>query len=116
MDLNEKTKAAADLARMLENRLAEQERIIRLICARNERVELDKAWEQSTTRKLAIALLTYFLTCIVFWSIGVTEFALNAFIPTIGYLLSTQSLPAVRRIWAARIRAQGKDETPAECG
>jgi hypothetical protein len=34
---------------------------------RNERVELDKAWETSWARKFLIAVLTYFVIVLFFW-------------------------------------------------
>jgi putative hydrolase of the HAD superfamily len=50
---------------------------------RNERVELNKAWETSFMRRGFIAGVTY----------------LNALVPTGGYLLSTLSLPFIKRYW-----------------
>lgn len=63
----------------------------------NKKVELDKKWETSWTRRIFIATITYL---IAFWfmnSIGVDVAYLNALVPTGGYLLSTFSLPFVRK-------------------
>ena len=75
---------------------------IDLIKKRNSRVEADKAWEISGSRILFIALATYIVTAIVFYLIGVNNFLLSAFIPTIGYCLSIQSLPFIKKWWIDR--------------
>jgi len=72
---------------------------IDLIKERNKRVEADKAWEISKTRVAFIVLMTYIITAIVFYFIGVKNFFLNALIPTVGFYLSTQSLPFIKEWW-----------------
>lgn len=67
--------------------------------ARNQRVEIDKAWEQSRSRKVFLLLLTYLIASLVFMALGSVDPFLSALIPTVGYLISTFSLPAVRRRW-----------------
>jgi preprotein translocase subunit SecF len=66
---------------------------------RNVRVEADKAWETSLFRKISIAITTYIIASVVMYFIGVSDFLLNALIPTIGYLLSTLSLPFIKDWW-----------------
>lgn len=72
---------------------------IDLIKERNRRVEADKAWETSRTRVVSIVAMTYILTAIVFYFIGVKNFFLNALIPTVGFYLSTLSLPFIKKWW-----------------
>ena len=72
---------------------------LRSIKERNRKVELSKAWETSFIRICSITILTYLITSIVFWIIGVPNFLLNALIPTIGYVLSIQSMPKIRDKW-----------------
>lgn len=69
------------------------------IIQRNTRVEIDKAWETSWTRRGIIALITYTVAIIFMMRIGVTDAYLNALVPTGGYLLSTLSLPVAKRWW-----------------
>lgn len=69
------------------------------ILARNARVETDKAWEKSKTRRAAIAGITYCIALLFMWRIGIDEPYLNALIPTGGYLLSTLSLSFVKKYW-----------------
>lgn len=71
---------------------------------RNRKVELDKRWESSWTRRLLIILFTYILLGSYMWAIGVTQPLLNAVIPTIGFTLSTLSLPVFRKMWEAKKR------------
>lgn len=67
--------------------------------ARNTRVELDKAWETSLTRKLSIAILTYFVVTLFFLAAGFARPFLNSLVPTAGYILSTLSLPVIKKWW-----------------
>ena len=76
---------------------------IRLIKERNQRVESDKAWETSWFRRGLIAVITYAVASLALYVIGVTDFYLAAFIPTLGFLLSTLTLPAVKRWWVTRV-------------
>ncbi|MEA3248795.1 MAG: hypothetical protein U9Q03_00360 [Patescibacteria group bacterium] len=72
---------------------------------RNRRVETDKAWEMSRFRVGALLVMTYIIASIVFWLIGVKDFYTSAFIPTIGYFISVQTLPILKRWWLKRYRA-----------
>lgn len=66
---------------------------------RNARVTADKSWETSWMRRGTIAMITYFTAAAVLYGIGASDWALNAIVPVAGYLLSTLSLPAVRRVY-----------------
>ena len=76
---------------------------IQAIKDRNQRVEADKAWEQSWVRRLFIALITYIIASIWLVLINEPAFLLKAIVPTAGYLLSTLSLPFIKRWWAKNI-------------
>lgn len=75
---------------------------IERIKERNERVEVDKAWETSVTRMAVLAVSTYVVAALTLWTIGNDGPFVNALIPTIGFLLSVQSLPLVKRWWVKR--------------
>jgi hypothetical protein len=75
------------------------EQQLQSILDRNARVEREKAWEVSWTRRLSIAVLTYVVAVLFLWSIGIPVPYLQAFVPTLGYLLSTVSIPWVKRWW-----------------
>ena len=73
---------------------------VELIKERNKRVELDKAWEVSLTRKVCIAILTYFV--VVLYSYIISKFSniwLSSLVPVMGFLLSTLSIKFVRKVW-----------------
>lgn len=72
---------------------------IDLIKQRNLRVEADKSWETSSTRKIAVAILTYLTVLLFFSVIHVEKPLMNAVVPTLGFLLSTLSLPLIKKWW-----------------
>ena len=68
--------------------------------ARNKRVELDKTWETSWTRKIIIAILTYIV--VITYSTLIKKSSsvfLSSLVPVIGFVLSTLSLRLARKIW-----------------
>jgi hypothetical protein len=67
--------------------------------ARNKRVESNKAWETSWTRRVAVAITTYVVIGIYFSYLQAPFPWINAIVPTLGFLLSTLSLSLVRRLW-----------------
>ena len=80
--------------------LRDLEKNVEDILERNKRVELDKKWETSTTRKVCIAILTYIVVIIYSFLISKTSNVfLSSLVPVIGFLLSTLSLKAVRKVW-----------------
>ncbi len=72
------------------------------ILQRNTRVELDKAWETSKTRKGIIMFLTYLTAATFLKFIGNDTPLINALVPVGGYLLSTLSLPFIKSWWMQR--------------
>ena len=66
---------------------------------RNKRVEADKAWELSWTRRIFIVAVTYIFSALWLLAIGDTKPFLKALIPTAGYVLSTFTLPPLKRWW-----------------
>jgi len=66
---------------------------------RNKRVELDKAWETSFIRILFISIITYIIAFFVLFSMGISKSYLSALIPVLGFILSTQSIPLVKKYW-----------------
>lgn len=83
----------------------DMEKEISLIKERNHKVELDKRWETSWTRKICIAVLTYFV--VVFYSFIINKFSniwLSSLVPVLGFILSTLSIRFIRKIWEHRVR------------
>lgn len=72
---------------------------IQQLKSRNARVEIDKAWEVSKTRRLVICVITYFAAVLVLKIIGAENYWLGALVPVVGFLLSTLSLPVFKKFW-----------------
>ena len=78
---------------------------IRSIKARNAKVELDKEWETSWTRRLCICVMTYIVVVIYCFTIeAISNVFLSSLVPVIGFTLSTLSLGWIRNVWEKRIR------------
>ena len=76
-----------------------EEEIIK-IKERNNKVELDKKWETSWTRKIIIMILTYIVVVIYSYIVrNYDNIFLSSLVPVIGFTLSTLSLKLVRKIW-----------------
>jgi hypothetical protein len=76
----------------LEDRIAKLE-------ARNQKVELDKGWETSWTRRVAIALLTYLVVAAYLYVVIGIDPWLNALVPVAGFILSTLTVKYLKQIW-----------------
>ena len=71
---------------------------------RNKRVELDKSWETSWTRKICIMILTYLIVVIYPYLIKQNDnILLSSLVPVIGFALSTLSLKYIRKVWEKKI-------------
>ena len=71
---------------------------------RNKRVELDKKWETSVTRKICICILTYIVVLIYSNMVNkANNIFLSSLVPVIGFFLSTLSLRLVRKMWEKKI-------------
>lgn len=78
------------------------EKRIKIIEKRNKRVELDKAWEVSLTRKLMVALLTYIVIVLFFYIAKLPTPLINAIVPTMGFLLSTLTVSYAKNVWISK--------------
>ena len=72
---------------------------IKKIKQRNTRVEADKAWETSLTRKIVIFFLTYLLMVLFMYVSHIERPWINAIIPSFAFLLSTLTLPFIKSYW-----------------
>tara|TARA_Y100000034_G_C6675103_1_gene296577 strand:+ start:332 stop:589 length:258 start_codon:yes stop_codon:yes gene_type:complete len=75
------------------------EKRLNTIEQRNKKVELDKAWENSFSRKIIIAVLTYIIIVLFFLVAQLPKPFINPIVPTAGFVLSTLSLPFFKKIW-----------------
>lgn len=82
--------------------IASLEERISKIEIRNSKVEKEKQWETSWTRKLSIALITYCLLAAYLGIVLKVDPFMNAIVPTVGFLLSTMSLSIIKNVWVKR--------------
>ena len=75
------------------------EKRLEAIEQRNKKVEIDKAWETSWSRKIIIAILTYATIVLVFYIAQLPKPFINSIVPTAGFVLSTLSLPFFKNLW-----------------
>jgi hypothetical protein len=81
------------------DKLESLEKRLDAIEKRNSRVEADKAWEGSLTRKLLIIVLTYLvIASYLYFIVGIDPW-INAIVPAFGFFLSTLTLPFVKNLW-----------------
>jgi len=76
----------------IEERLA-------VIEARNGKVEADKAWETSWTRRISIMILTYLVVVAYLHFVVRIDPWINAIVPVIGFMLSTLTVRVIRKLW-----------------
>ncbi len=75
---------------------------------RNARVEADKAWETSLTRRVMIVIGTYIIVCAYLNILGVEQAYLHAFVPAGAYIISTLGLGKIKQIWITNIYSKTK--------
>jgi hypothetical protein len=71
---------------------------------RNVRVEQDKAWERSWTRRLTITIFTYIIAETWLLIINEPNSWWKAFVPVVGYIISTLSLPPIKKFWVNKLK------------
>lgn len=70
---------------------------------KNKKVELDKKWETSTTRRIFICILTYVIVLIYSYLVkNYNSIYLTSIVPVIGFALSTLFLKYIRKIWETK--------------
>ncbi len=93
--------AVASIITAMKNN-TDYEKRLKVIEDRNTRVELDKNWETSWTRKISIIVLTYLVVLCYLFVIGNDNPWINAIVPPTGFLLSTLAMSWLRKIWQTK--------------
>ncbi len=75
------------------------EQRIKQIEDRNSRVESDKDWEKSWTRRVLLAVFTYLAIGLYLGAIEVSKPWINAIVPTTGFMISTLTMPFFKKVW-----------------
>lgn len=71
---------------------------------RNTKVEADKAWETSFTRKGLLVLFTYLAIGLYLQAIEIDRPWINAIVPAIGFMISTLTMPFFKSLWLKKFR------------
>ncbi len=66
---------------------------------RNKRVELDKAWELSWTRKFIVAFLTYVVVVCFFVFAELPDPFVNSIVPALAFIISNLSMSVFKSLW-----------------
>lgn len=88
--------------------MSDLERRIENLELRNRRVEIDKAWETSWTRRLSIMALTYLVVAGYMYFVVHVEPWINALVPVIGFVLSTFTVTLLKKRWL--LTRKGKNQ------
>ena len=75
------------------------EKEIQEVQQRNKRVEADKAWETSWTRRILVMFLTYIVIVLFFFAANLPRPFINSIVPTAAFILSTLTLPIFKKLW-----------------
>ena len=70
---------------------------------RNRRVEADKAWERSYTRRALLAIFTYIAIAVYLFAVKIPDPFITAIVPTVGFMLSTLTMPFFKNLWLSRV-------------
>ncbi len=85
-------------------RIEQLEKEIDQIKERNIKVESDKAWETSKTRRALLIIFTYLAIGFYFQAIKIDKPWHNAIVPAVAFLLSTLTLPFFKNLWSKYLR------------
>ncbi|KKU11827.1 MAG: hypothetical protein UX16_C0003G0012 [Parcubacteria group bacterium GW2011_GWB1_45_7] len=89
------------------------EQRVRKIEERNKKVEADKSWEKSWTRRGLLAVFTYISIGAYLSAINIQNPWINAVVPAVAFMLSTLTMPWFKRLWLQRTKRikYSQDET-----
>jgi len=71
--------------------------------SRNKKVEANKAWETSLSRKAFLVAITYFMVGLTLTAIKDSQPWIHAIIPSLGFFLSTLTLTFVKKYWMKHV-------------
>ena len=89
-------------------KIEDLEKEIEKLKDRNKRVEMDKAWEASLTRRILLIVFTYLAIGFYLSAINVENPWINAVVPSIGFLLSSLTLSYFKNLWIEMNRKKEK--------
>lgn len=99
-----------DRGDIMENDAGNFERRIRQIEERNRRVEADKTWETSGTRRFLLVGFTYLAVGAYLRVIEVSRPWINAIVPAGAFMISTLTMPWFKKMWLRYYRKTTSDD------
>ncbi len=66
---------------------------------RNSKVEAEKAWERSLTRRSLLMIFSYLAIAIFFIVIKIEHPWVNAIVPALAFMIQQLSMPFFKQIW-----------------
>ena len=84
--------------------IQELEQRVSKIEERNKKVEKDKQWEVSYTRRIILILFTYLTIGFYLDAIEISSPWLNAIVPSLAFWLSTLTMPFFKKLWERYIK------------
>lgn len=85
---------------------------VRKIEERNEKVEVDKAWETSSTRKFLLVIFTYIAIGAYLQVIAVAKPWMNAIVPALAFSISTLTMPYFKALWLKSWKNKEETQNP----
>lgn len=83
------------------------EKRVAVIEARNRKVEFDKAWEVSWTRRIFIMIITYATIGVYLRFVVHISPWVNGLVPVIAYIISTVTIARLKKWWISRQNKSG---------
>ncbi|MBU1038632.1 hypothetical protein KKC17_00115 [Patescibacteria group bacterium] len=72
--------------------------------SRNNKVEQDKAWETSWTRRILLTVFTYLAISVYLLAIDIKNPWLNGIVPAVAFMISTLTMPWFKKQWLKIIK------------
>jgi len=76
--------------------------------------ELKSKWDRSLVRIIYVSTTTYLFVAVFMFILEVDNYLVNALIPSLGYILSTQTLPSIKKAWVRYYLDRELDESQDE--
>lgn len=98
-DFSGMIKDKLDVSDLRDENDRDVKKVLSAIQDRNRRVEADKAWEISKTRRIIVAIFIYIFAVIFLLLTNTPNPFVNSLIPALAYILSTLTLPLFKQLW-----------------
>lgn len=98
----------------LDDRISLLEEKVNKLALQEKYIEMQKSWSESLTRIAMNTISTYVLVVLLMIFFNIENYFMNALIPALGYALSIQSIPFVKKIWIRKYLESEKSSRTSE--